>query len=607
MPVRYDPLLSRALAAEIERRWKGTGVSRLVFDRDRRVASLRFAAGSCLLALLHPTAGQLLALDSDPDAGSDAGSGSEVPTGFTPAGDEVGFRRITLMEASGLADERSIVIKLADPGDRVRHILALELLTNQWNALLLAPHPGEAWGRIERLLWIRTSGGRHLAPAARYTPPASTREAIEAPPDRESWIESIAAVEPSERRRALLSRWAYSSALNVRWILGQASETDPEAAGYDAAYHRYLSLHPGAPTTADSGEPLNAWLIPKRWGLQPYIATLDDDDAEAADSLLAAMGRAVESSGGIDELLAAAGPAPGSAATSATLAEATRLESEIRSRVSRIERRVRALERQLDSAGSPDEPRLLGQLLLAHKARVTKGADRIRLPDFEGEEREIELDPVLDVVANAERYFDEARRRQRAREALPGEIAAAERDATELRAALERLEREGPSNELRESAGLPEAGAGDRAAGGRRGRRASSTEPARRVPYTRLRSSGGLEIRVGRGARDNDDLTFRHSAPDDIWLHARQTGGAHVVLRWGKTDENPPQRDLLEAAVAAAVSSGARHSGAVAVDWTRRKYVRKPRKAPPGTVTVERVKTLFVEPDAKLIERLRVE
>ncbi len=615
MPVRYDPLLARALAAEIEHRWRGVGVSRLVFDRDRRVASLHFDDGSSLLALLHPTAGQLLAVESGssahPEAGTDAQepeSSSDAAPAFTPTGDEIHFRRITLVEASGLADERVIAIKLADAGDRVRHIIAFELLTNQWNALLLAPHPGEVWGRIERLLWIRTSGGRHLAPGARYTPPTSTREAIEAPPDRETWVESLAPVKPAERRRALLSRWAHSSALNVRWILGLAGETDSEL---DAAFDRYLSLHPAARATSDSGESPGAWLVPKRWGLQPYVAALDDDEARAVDSLLTAMARAVESAGGVDEILAAAGPAPGSAAASTALDEATRLESALLSRISRSERRARALERQLESAGSPDEPRLLGQLLLAHKARVAKGADRASLADFEGQEREIELDPALDAVANAERYFDEARRRERARGALPTEIAAAEREAAELRAALERLEREGPSEALRELAGLPGADAADRAAraGGRdrRGRRGRSTEPTARLPYTRLQSSGGLEIRVGRGSRDNDDLTFRHSAPDDIWLHARQTGGAHVVLRWGKKEENPPHRDLLEAAVAAAVNSGARHSGTVAVDWTRRKYVRKPRKAPPGTVTVERVKTLFVEPDPKLIERLRVE
>jgi predicted ribosome quality control (RQC) complex YloA/Tae2 family protein len=117
-------------------------------------------------------------------------------------------------------------------------------------------------------------------------------------------------------------------------------------------------------------------------------------------------------------------------------------------------------------------------------------------------------------------------------------------------------------------------------------------------------TSGGLELRIGRGSRDNDELTFRHSAPDDVWLHARQSPGAHVILRWGRRDENPPQRDLVEAAIAAAVNSEARHSKTVAVDWTRRKHVRKPRKAPPGTVVPDRVKTLFVEPDEALLRRL---
>ena len=78
-----------------------------------------------------------------------------------------------------------------------------------------------------------------------------------------------------------------------------------------------------------------------------------------------------------------------------------------------------------------------------------------------------------------------------------------------------------------------------------------------------------------------------------------------MILRWGRKDENPPRRDLLEAAVAAAVHSGARHSGTAPVVWTRRKYVRKPRKSPPGTVTLTRVQTIFAKPDANLVKTLR--
>ena len=123
------------------------------------------------------------------------------------------------------------------------------------------------------------------------------------------------------------------------------------------------------------------------------------------------------------------------------------------------------------------------------------------------------------------------------------------------------------------------------------------------LPYRIYRTSGGLEVRVGRGSGANDDLTFRHSKPDDIWLHARDSAGAHVILRWDAR-EAPPARDLHEAAVLAAVHSKARTSGSVPVDWTHRKYVRKPRKSPPGSVVPERVKTLFVEPDPTLPDRL---
>ncbi|MDH3224825.1 MAG: NFACT RNA binding domain-containing protein, partial [Gemmatimonadota bacterium] len=123
-------------------------------------------------------------------------------------------------------------------------------------------------------------------------------------------------------------------------------------------------------------------------------------------------------------------------------------------------------------------------------------------------------------------------------------------------------------------------------------------------PFRRYRSSGGLEIWVGRNSRRNDELTFRHSRPGDVWLHARHASGAHVVLRWDK-DERPPRRDLEEAAVLAALHSRARGSGHVPVDWTRRRYVRKAKGAPAGTVRIERHETVFVTPDPDLEEALR--
>ena len=109
---------------------------------------------------------------------------------------------------------------------------------------------------------------------------------------------------------------------------------------------------------------------------------------------------------------------------------------------------------------------------------------------------------------------------------------------------------------------------------------------------------------MGRGAASNDDLTFRAAAPDDVWLHARDAAGAHVVLRWTDADA-PPARDLREAASLAAWHSKARGAAVVPVDWTRRKHVRKPRGAKPGTVILREERTIMVRPDAALERSLR--
>jgi predicted ribosome quality control (RQC) complex YloA/Tae2 family protein len=186
---------------------------------------------------------------------------------------------------------------------------------------------------------------------------------------------------------------------------------------------------------------------------------------------------------------------------------------------------------------------------------------------------------------------------ERARARLPARIETAEREAERWRRLVEGV-RAGrvPPDELAREVRPP---------GAARTRQKTGSRPAS-SPYRRLTSSGGLEIRIGRSARQNDELTFRHSAPDDIWLHARQAAGAHVILRWGR-EGNPPRRDLVEAATLAALHSEARHSGSVAITWTRRKHVRKPRKSPAGSVVAERAQTLIVEPDPGLLERLAVE
>jgi len=258
--------------------------------------------------------------------------------------------------------------------------------------------------------------------------------------------------------------------------------------------------------------------------------------------------------------------------------------------------KARGLERELENAAHPEDLRERANLLLARLREVKKGSSQIVLKGFRGEDVILDLDPSLSPHENAEALFEEAARMERASLRLPPLL----QKATDR---LEQLEK------LRE--GLISGEASEEEVGGLLSpsgekKRWKGVGKGPRIPYRRFKSSGGLEIRVGRGSGDNDTLTFRHSHPGDIWLHARGTSGAHVILRWRKP-ETPPARDLTEAAVLAALHSGARSAQVVPVDWTRRKYVRKPRKGPPGTVLTERTETLFVETDPDLIDRLRWE
>jgi predicted ribosome quality control (RQC) complex YloA/Tae2 family protein len=115
---------------------------------------------------------------------------------------------------------------------------------------------------------------------------------------------------------------------------------------------------------------------------------------------------------------------------------------------------------------------------------------------------------------------------------------------------------------------------------------------APRLPYRKFTSLRGASILVGRSARDNDALTFRIARGNDLWLHARAVQGAHVVVPGA--GDSPDPRTLGDAALLAAHFSSARGSDGVEVAWTRCKYVRKPRGAPPGSVAVTREKVLRV-------------
>jgi hypothetical protein len=576
MPLRYDSVLVGALAGELARTLDGRRLEELHFDTDGRQISLVLSGGERLVWLLHPTAGHVLL-----QVGK---RGSKIRQS---AGRGVLQRAARITDVISGPDERRIMIRLSpidadpahlEPADGgASDILVVELHTNQWNALLVSG------GTIRAVLWRRQAGARHLFPGSEYRSPEGARRWGASQPDEAEWERWWHEMDPDDRAPIMLRDASWVSRLNLGYLLRPDVTTGPDSA---SVLKRLDTLR-----TAGGGQSRDtevaAWTLIRGSTLQPYPLSLEEPDAVSNESLLEAMATSAERMG--------VEPS-GSSIEPRAAGEVAELDSAIRQRAARARKRCKALERQLEQQGEASALRSAGQLLLMNKDRIRRGDREVVVEDFDGAERRIPLDPARDPIENAEACFRRARRQERAERELPARIAAAQARLTALEAAVAELAATGPTDELWKIVG-------GRAAAGEANRAGGATGPL--LPYRRLVSSGGLEIRVGRSSRSNDALTFRYSAPDDIWLHARQAAGAHVILRWGNREQNPPEADLRDAALAAADSSEARSSGLVAVDWTRRKYVRKPRKAAAGAVIPDRVKTLFVEPDPERVRQMK--
>ena len=582
MRIVFDSVLVAALARELDGRWSKRRLDAVRFDAEERRVRLNFSDESWVW-LLHPRAGVLAPL-----AGGTGGSAAARPGGTRSRGDRgllEGPRRV--MSVAAPPDTRSLILRLDGPEPDDER-LVFDLVTNRWNVLHVVA------GRVHSVL-TPDLGRDPVRPGDSWNPPVSRRRWAETAPGPGEWETGLRElIEEGEgpARRTV----AWLSSMNEASVLGDG----PSAAVADeAAVRDSLARYVGLRDVA-LRDPPAGWLLPRDGegtaesepAPRLYPAPLDAPLAEHVGSILDGMAAVAERIPRIATGLRAAAEDP----------ETARLRTALEERRERSARKIHALEAQVDTGRDPEELRQLGHLLLARKGTVPAGVAEARLEGFGGEPVTVALDPTLDAIGNAEALYDEAKRLERAAEHLPSRIEKERRRLSALEAGLARLDTAGPDDELWRLAGGKRRAKGQELGGARRG--GSGDE---RLPYRVYRTSSGLEIRAGRSAKANDDLTFRHSAPDDIWMHVRETPGSHVILRWGRKDQNPPEAEIAEAALVAAVLSRARGSGIVPVAWTRRKYVRKPRKAAPGAVLPERTQTVFVEPDMERVKRMAEE
>ena len=250
------------------------------------------------------------------------------------------------------------------------------------------------------------------------------------------------------------------------------------------------------------------------------------------------------------------------------------------------------LQQDLIRHGNPEEHKRTGDLLLANIATAVRDGNRVRISDYYAEGTptiEIEVDENRSLQDEAANRFRQYTKAKRAGEEIAQRLKQIDLETTRLETRLHQLEQIIASRDEAALDGFEKPPPAPKTPA----KKSSKTEKISGV--RRYLSTDGYEILVGRAARDNDNLTFRVAQPNDLWMHAGDYPGSHVVVR-NPTRKAIPHRTIVEAAQLAGRFSQASEDTKVVVQYTERKFLSKPKGGAPGLVRLSRFRSITVEP-----------
>jgi len=257
------------------------------------------------------------------------------------------------------------------------------------------------------------------------------------------------------------------------------------------------------------------------------------------------------------------------------------------------------LHDDLRKHGDALEHKRVGDLLLANIGTAERAGRKVVLRDYYSEGTptlELELDEKTSLQEEAARYFARYAKAKRAQEEIQRRLAETKHGIEALSTAQSVLDEIVATHnadalcELEEELALPGA------------RQRKQPQPEKLPGIRRYRSSDEYEILVGKAATTNDRLTFKIARPNDLWFHASDYPGSHVIVR-NSSRKEVPHRTIVEAAQLAAKFSQAGDDSKVKVNYTHRKFLAKPKGAAPGLVRLSRFKSITVTPK-EAVERI---
>lgn len=275
--------------------------------------------------------------------------------------------------------------------------------------------------------------------------------------------------------------------------------------------------------------------------------------------------------------------------------QASDLIHRVQNELDKNRKKLAKQEKELSDTDNAEEFRQKGELLTTFLSLVPNNQDSVELDNYyTGQKITIALDKALTPNQNAQRYFKKYQKLKEAVKHLTGLIEETKQSIHYFESVEYSLSQANMDEieDIREE--LVQAGFMKR--------RSTDKRHKRKKPEQYLASDGKTIIMVGRNNLQNDELTFKMAKKGELWFHAKDIPGSHVLI---KDNLNPSDEVKTDAAELAAYYSKARLSNLVQVDMIEAKKLNKPTGGKPGFVTYTGQKTLRVTPTEEKIQSMK--
>lgn len=263
--------------------------------------------------------------------------------------------------------------------------------------------------------------------------------------------------------------------------------------------------------------------------------------------------------------------------------------------IERTSKKYDLQRKQLADTENREKYKVYGELINTYGYHVSQGAKSFQAMNYyTNEEITIPLDDTIPVMENAKRYFAKYNKQKRTYEALSVLTASTKEELEYLRTVRTFIEMtldEAALAELKKELIMSGYIKGNY---GKKGEK----NAAKAKPYHYI-SSDGFHIYVGKNNLQNDELTFKVANGGDMWFHAKNMPGSHVIVKMEGAKELP-DRTYEEAASLAAYYSSGRDNPKVEIDYTERRNLKKPPAAKPGFVIYHTNYSMLAAPSDRI-------